>query len=377
MGHSTDRSQKVVALVANTAWNVFNFRMNLLRGIESAGYQIVVMAPRDEYVSRVGFSYEEVPMDNRGRNPFKDLMLFLTLLRVYRKRKPNVILHFTIKPNIYGTFAARILGIPVINNIAGLGTPFVHKTLLSRIARVFYRFSQVIAQKVFFQNNEDRDLFLKQGIVREEQCDRLPGSGVDTEKFVSRRATQANGKTKFILVSRLLQEKGIREFAAAAKEIKTRYGNDVEFELVGGLEPPAVGGIAEEDISEWEQAGNLRYLGASDQVRDLIDSADCFVLPSYYREGVPRVLLEAASLGKPIITTDNVGCRDVVQHGINGYLCRVRDHKDLSDKMIEFVELPEDERKMMGCRSREIAVKNFDERIVINKYLDTIAQVIH
>jgi len=367
---------KKIAIVVNTSWNVFNFRYGLLNALHEQGNKIVVIAPRDEYSKRFeesGFEYHDIDINGSGTNPFEDLQLTYALYKAYKNIRPDVILHYTIKPNIYGTIAADLLHIPNINNIAGLGTLFVHYGFTTFVAKKLYRFAESRADHIFFQNRDDLQLFLDEKIVKREKCDVLPGSGIDISKFTPVEKRD-DGVVRFLLIARMLREKGIEEYVEAAKIIKAAHDN-VEFQLLGWLCPTSRYAVTQEQMDAWTEKGYVNYLGTTDNVREYIGRADCIVLPSYYREGTPRTLLESASMAKPIITTDNVGCRDVVDDGVNGYLCRPRDAADLAEKIAKFLEISIEERTAMGKNSREKMIREFDEKIVIKKYVEVIEQV--
>ena len=361
-----------IIIVSNTSWSLFNFRFELARSIKKNGYEVVLVAPCDEYSDRLSkeFEYHDIYMNNKGTNPKEDIKTTLAFYNLYKQIKPNVVLHYTIKPNIYGTIACSLLGIKTINNIAGLGTLFVKEDFIAKIAKILYRFSQSKASHVFFQNNDDLIQFTKERLVTKEKCDVLPGSGIDTMKYLPREKKQSD-KTIFLLIARMLWEKGIGEYVEAARIIKKKYKN-IEFQLLGFLDVENRSAISREQMQEWVDEGIVNYLGVTDDVPSFIAKADCIVLPSFYREGTPRTLLESASMAKPIITTDNVGCRDVVDDGVNGYLCQVRNSKDLVNKIEKFLSLNDEEKYLMGQKSREKMIAQYDESIVIDKYLKAI-----
>ena len=362
---------KKVILVSNTTWSIFNFRSGLMKKLAEKGYQIITIAPFDEYAHKIPYEYHKIKMNNKGTNPFEDFVLFLRFFLLYRKLKPDVILHFTPKPNIYGTLAAKLLKKPCINNIAGLGTVFIQESFVTKIARILYRISQKSAQKIFFQNREDLELFEKFGII--ENTDLLPGSGIDTTKFIPQKKVKQSNFV-FLLHSRLIWDKGVGEFVEAARKIK-RKKPDVKFQILGFLDVENTSAISKKQMDKWVDEGVIDYRGAVIDVREYIANSDCVVLPSYYREGVPRSLLEAASMEKPIITTNNVGCKDVVDDGINGFLCEKKSVDDLVDKMQQVLMLTPKERNEMGIKGREKVIREFDEQIVIRKYFEVIEQI--
>ena len=367
---------KTIAIVINTSWNIYNFRLGLLKALQANGYKIIVIAPHDKYSQEfisLGFEYYPLTINSKGTHPVEDLKLTYSFYKLYKQIQPDVILHYTIKPNIYGTFAAALLNIPTINNIAGLGTLFVKQDIVTSIAKMLYKLSQSKAQHVFFQNNDDIQQFINDKLVTKEKCSVLPGSGIDTNKYMPREKID-NGKTTFLLIARMLWEKGIGEYVEAARQIRKKYPN-CEFQLLGFLDVANRSAIAKEQMQQWEDEGVINYLGITDDVPSFIAQADCVVLPSFYREGTPRTLLESASMAKPIITTDNVGCRDVVDDGINGYICKPQDTKSLEEQIEKFLSLDQEKILLMGEKSREKMIREYDESIVIEKYNTAISKI--
>lgn len=362
-----------VMISLNTAWNLVNFRAGLIRSLVAAGYEVVAVAPPDEYSPRLqalGCRFVPLPMDNKGTHPGRDMLLFWRFLQLMRKERPQVYLGYTVKPNVYGSLAAHALKIPVINNIAGLGAVFIQEGWLTRLVRLLYRLALFRSVKVFFQNGDDRALFVSGRLVSEAITDRLPGSGIDLTQFVPMPLPN-KAPVRYLLIARMLWDKGVGEFVEAARILK-KQGLQADFCLLGFLDVQNPGAISRDQMNEWADEGVVRYLGVSDNVREEIAQADCVVLPSYYREGTPRTLLEAAAMARPIVTTDAVGCREVVDDGVNGYLCKPRDATDLAAKMAEIFSLPPNEREAMGLRGREKVERDFDEKIVIKKYLEAI-----
>ena len=250
-----------------------------------------------------------------------------------------------------------------------MGTVFLKKNITSAIAIGLYRLSFRFAQKVFFQNPEDKDLFISKKLVSHEAADLVQGSGIDVNHFSPTSYTRNNQFT-FLLISRLITDKGILEYISAIRKLKAK-GKSFKFQLLGAADPKHSRGIKESVINEWIDSNVVEYLGTTDDVRPFIKSADCIVLPSY-REGTPRTLLEAASSSKPIIATDVPGCHQVVQHGFNGFLCKLKDVDDLASKMEEMEQLDNQSLQLFGINGREKVKTDFDEKLVINKYVDTI-----
>lgn len=360
--------------VANTAWNIRNFRWGLARAFRERGDEVLAAAPADDTAAAIaaeGVAFHPLPMQASSTSPLHDLRLLARLVRLYRELAPDVCLHFTIKPNIYGGLAARRVGIPAIANVSGLGTLFLAPSPALLAAQLLYRPAFARAATVFFQNPDDRALFLERGLVPQGRARLLPGSGVDTARFAPAPARPPGAAPVFLLVARMIREKGIAEYVEAARLIRARRP-DARFVMAGevGVDNPSA--IAAATIAAWEAEGIVRYAGFSADIRERIREADCVVLPSYYREGVPRTLLEAASMGKPLITTDNVGCRETVDDGVNGYLCRPRDAADLAAAMGRFLALAPGERARMGEASRRKVLAEFDEAIVIRSYREAV-----
>ncbi len=372
-----------VFLSINTSWNLLNFRSGIIRALVTEGYEVVAVAPNDAYsarLSELGCRFLALPMDNQGTHPLRDLQLFIRFWLLLRRERPDVLLAYTAKPNVYGSLAAGLLGIPVVNNIAGLGAVFIKGGSLVRLMQGLYRLSLRRSAKVFFQNRDDRALFIDAGLVKPEQTDLLPGSGIDLMRFVADEhlsdpsANNSCRPFRFLLIARMLRDKGVVEYVAAAKQIRAHWPN-VECCLLGFLDVQNPAAISTEEMNAWVAEGDVRYLGVSDDVRLEIAEADCIVLPSY-REGTPRTLLEAAAMAKPIITTDAVGCREVVDDGVNGYLCEVRDADDLAAKMHAMLGLSVAERTAMGAAGRNKMELQFDEKIVIDKYLQAVSELL-
>ena len=376
MGEENLMEKKTIAIVINTSWNIFNFRLGLLKALQEEGYKIVAIAPRDEYSEKLealGFEYHNIDINNKGTNPLEDAKLVFAFYKLYKKIAPDVILQYTIKPNIYGSMAAGMLGIPVISNISGLGTVFLNDSLSSKVARFLYKVALKVPKKVFYQNAHDRELFVQSNLVKAEKTELLPGSGIDIEKYKPLKEKQENNNTlRFLFIARLVKDKGLVEYVEAAKQI-TR--SSTEFAILGAFYPGNPTAIKENEMQKWEREGAIKYIGTSDDVMSVISEYDCIVLPSY-REGLSRVLLEAASMAKPIITTSVPGCKEVVDDGVNGYLCEVKDADSLAEQMRKMLKLTYEERSEMGRRGREKVVKEFNEKIVIKKYEETIASIL-
>jgi glycosyltransferase involved in cell wall biosynthesis len=363
-----------IAISANTSWYIYNFRKNTIAALLQQGYQVIAIAPEDEYsdkLSELGCKFIDIKIDQGGTNPVRDIKTFFDFYHIYKTTKIDVVLNFTPKNNIYSTLAAHFNNTKAINNIAGLGILFINESITSKIAKFLYKISQSKASKLFFQNEEDRQLFLENKITTMVPTDRLPGSGVDLSRFTLTPAPDDN-KVRFLLIARMLYDKGIQQYVDAARNLKQKYGTNVELCLLGFLDVNNPSAVSTVDMNSWVEEGIINYLGVSDNVEQEIAKVDCMVLPSYYREGVPKSLLEAGSMGKPIVTTDSVGCRETVDDGINGYLCEPRSSESLTEKLSLIIEMSHEQRLEMGLKSREKIQKEFDEKIVINKYLAAV-----
>ncbi len=375
-------SDSVITLSANTAWYVWNFRRPLIHTLRERGYQLVVVAPRDPYAEKLvqeGCQFWELPMEAKGKNPLKEAGILYRYWDAYRKIKPLAALHYTIKPDLYGSIAARFLRIPVINNVTGLGTVFEKGGLLEIVVRILYRFAFAKAQRIFFQNKDDFRLFINHGLVREAQADILPGSGVDIQRFVPEELppVQADQPFIFLFVGRLLKAKGVEDLIAAAPLVREKHPN-ATIVLLGKRDDRDPASADPKLLDRGIAEKLIEYGGTVDDVKPALAQAHCVVLPSYYREGIPRSLLEAAAMGKPLIAADSIGTREPVIDGENGFLCQSHNPKDLAAKMIAMIELPPEKLKKMGAASRKLAEDRFDERIVLDKYtqnLDALAPI--
>lgn len=358
-----------IGIVINTSWNIHNFRQGLLKALLADGHRVLAIAPDEEYraeIEDLGCAFRQIKMQNKGSNPIKDVGIYFQLRKIYREEKLHVVLHFTIKPNIYGSVAARSLGIPAINNVTGLGTVFLHNTPTTLTARVLYWLTFRFPKVIFFQNQDDRESFLERRLASRKTTSLLPGSGINLMQFRPQVAKPQNQPFTFLMIGRVLFDKGIKEYIEAIRILKAK-GLNAQFQLLGAIEEDAGLGVTEAHVRQWEREGLISYLGLVRDVRPMIAEADCVVLPSY-REGTPRTLIEAAAMGKPIVATDVPGCRETVVDGENGYLCQVKSAEDLAEKMGWIAASTPDALLEMGLKSRELAECKFDEHIVIAQY---------
>ena len=367
-------------IMTNTTWNLVNFRSGLIAALVSRGFDVVAVAPDDEYRDRLrelGCRYVPLNMDNQGTHPVKDALLLWRYVVVLLRLRPAVVLSYTVKPNIYASLAARLVGVTVINNVSGLGTAFLRGGWLGGVVCSLYRVALRRSHRVFFQNDEDRQVFIEKRLVAPARTGLLPGSGIDLVHFSPLAfdgSSLRNGAgLVFLMVARLLWDKGVLEFVEAARRVKALFPES-RFQLLGFLDVKNQTAVGRSDVEAWVKDGVVEYLGTTDDVRPFLADADCVVLPSY-REGTPRSLLEAAAMGRPLLATDVPGCREVVIDGVNGLLCRLRDSEDLAEKIMQMIAMPMSALLQMGQESRRLAEMRFDEQIVIRKYLEAIDEV--
>ncbi|NLR65294.1 glycosyltransferase family 4 protein [Chitinophaga varians] len=355
---------------------MYNFRRTLMSYLREKNFEIVVAAPVDAYSEKFkGLNIEYYPISHlraKGKNPLHEYQLYQELIAIYKKVQPDLIFHYTIKPNIYGTMAASQLKIPNIAVTTGLGYVFSNKNLASGIAKWLYKRSLRRAAEVWFLNREDMRSFVDNGIITENKAFVLPGEGVDTAFFSPVVAEKKKPLSfRFLLTGRMIYEKGVGYFVDATRILK-QEGFQFESVLLGFVDVKNPGAISRQQISEWEAEGIAKFLGETENVVPVLQQADCLVLPSYYREGIPRALLEAASMALPIITTNNVGCKDVVDDNITGYLCEMNNTTDLADKMRKMIEMSPSDRKKMGNAGRLKVLSEFDEQKIFEIYLNKI-----
>lgn len=366
-------NNKKLALVANTAWSMFNFRHGLLCRLINDGYKLTIIVPHDEFSDKLremGCSVVDLSMEAKGTNPLQDFRLIHTLYQLYQKVAPNFIIHYTIKPNIYGSIAARWAGIPSIAITTGLGYTFVNDNWVAKVACGLYKLAFRFPKEVWFLNEDDRKVFLQHKLITEYQAVLLHGEGVDLTYFAPQAQPANDGKLRFLLIARMLWDKGVGEYVEAARTIRQQYPQAV-FQLLGacGVANPSV--IERSQIAQWEEEGLIEYLGTTPDVRPVIANADCVVLPSY-REGIPRTMIEAAAMAKPLIATDVPGCRDVVLAGKTGLLCPVKDATVLAACCEQIIAMTPVARAEMGAAGRRLMADKFDEKLVIEQYLNTL-----
>ena len=361
-------------LASNSAWNLANFRKPVIEALVAAGYEVVAVAPADGQeaaLTGMGASFLPISMRGAGTSPVEDLRLLLYYRKLIRRERPDFFLGYTAKPNIYGSMAARLTGVPVIATISGLGSAFLKGGLLGRILMTLYRVALGRARAVMFQNPADRALFIDRHIVRSGQARLVAGSGIDLMEFVPAPAPD-NQEFRFLLIARLLLDKGIAEFVDAARAVRARHPH-ARFQLLGGSGADNPSAVPAADVEQWVGESIVEWLGAKDDVRPNIAAADCVVLPSY-REGLPRSLLEGAAMGRPLIASDVPGCRDVIDDGVSGLLCEVRSARSLEAAMERMITMTPTARAAMGAAGRRKVETEFDQKLVVEAYLAELAR---
>lgn len=373
MAQGSSGAQPAVIIAANSFWNIVNFRQGLIRGLIASGYRPIIAAPDVDagWASGMGAEAVQVAVDRSGLDPLRDARTLLAYCKLIGRTRPAIFLGFTVKPNIYGSLAARMGGVPALPNISGLGTAFIRGGLLSRFVTGLYRLALRRARIVFFQNPDDRDLFIERRIVSAGQARLLPGSGIDLERFAP--VAQPGGPPLFLLVGRMLGDKGVREFVEAARMLKARHP-DWRFQLLGPCDAGNRSAIGRDELQGWVRGGIVEYAGEAGDVRPDMAKASAVVLPSY-REGLPRSLLEGAAMARPLVATDVPGNRHLVEHGVNGLLCPVRNASALAEAMEKIGQMTTEQRAQMGAAGRARVEREFDEQLVVRAYLDAIGQL--
>lgn len=367
---------KKIALVSCYAWQIYNYRMGVVRALHEQGYEIMAVSLHDDYAARLeetGYirHYPLRYLAPQGQNPFKDFLLLFELYRLYRRLQPDGVLHYTIKPNIYGSIAARLTDIPCINTVTGLGYTFIQKKKTNRLVRCLYRFAFRKVYRIVFHNQDDYRLFTRLGLAESAQCTVSKGSGVNTAHFRPAARVSPNPVFVFLFVGRIIYDKGIGELVGAIRKLREE-GWELECQVLGDSEAGNPTAVPQSVFREWIDEGFIRYLGETDDIRPFFQEADAVVLPSY-REGLSKVLLEGLAMGKPLIATNVPGCRETIEEGANGFLVPLRNAGALADAMRRMMELSPEAIAAMGQRSREKALREFDDQLVIQQYLALVA----
>lgn len=358
-------------LAANSAWNLVNFRAPIIRGLKQRGWRVIAAAPVDAAVPRLrqmGVEVEPITVDSRGISPLNDLALVIRYRSLMRRVAPDAFLGFTPKPNIYGSIAAQACGIPAINTVTGLGTGFLTGRALQGLVSVLYRLAFRRSRRVFFHNSDDLELFVAKGLVGAGQAAVVAGSGIDLDHFAPAPQQPSARPPVFLFIGRFLRDKGVEEFIEAASLVKAQ--KPAVFRMIGAVEdhPKAV---SRELVEAAAARGDIELAGTTDDVRPFIADADCVVLPSY-REGLPRVLLEASAMARPVIASDVPGCRQALDDGVTGLLCEARSASSLAAAMESFAGKTFKEQVAMGEKGRAKAERLFSQERVVAAYIDAL-----
>jgi glycosyltransferase involved in cell wall biosynthesis len=373
----TTKRQKIL-YTSNNAWYLFNFRLSLMQAMLERGWEVIAATPFDPYANKLtahGIGFLETPLSRSSMNPFNDLAYFLRLWRSFRHAKPDIVHSFSIKPVIYGSFAARLARVPgIVNSIPGLGYIFLRGGIIKQLAGLLYKLALRPPAQIIFQNQEDMDLFIKMRLVVAKQACLIRGSGVNINYFNSENITitEDSDCTTFLLLARMLWDKGIAEFVEAAKKVRAE-NPATRFILLGGSDFGNPAAVPENWLKEQHEQGYVEWVDHVDDVRPYLAASSVVVLPSSYKEGLPRSLLEAGAMAKPIITTDIPGCRDIVQDGLNGIIVPVKDEQSLAKAMLALSQ-NKAWREAMGQAGRKRVTEFFDDYIIIRETLEVYRQ---
>lgn len=364
-----------IMFVANYMWDIYIFRFGVLKALVEDDYEVIAVAPDDGRVNLEklipGIKTIPITLNKRGINPIEDIKLINELYKIYKTEKPDLIFHYTIKPNIYGTIASKLAKRNSIAILTGLGYSFIQKNLVSKIAVALYKFSLQFSKEIWVLNNDDKNTLLAKGIGDKSKIFILPGEGTDCKRFSPLTKVRNDNKIIFLMIARAFIDKGFKEYEESARRIKNLYKDKVEFWYLGALGENAVSGITKEYMDNLVNEGVLKYLGITDKPENIIKECDVIVLPSY-REGISKTLLEGAAMGKPLIASNVTGCKEIIEDNKTGFLVKVKDIDDLSNKMKTFINLSNDEKENMGKLGREKILKEFDEKIIIEIYKNKI-----
>lgn len=363
---------KRIVILSNHDAYTYNFRREIIQNLMDENFKIFIVLPFGEKVldlERMGCVCIDLPLDRRGMNPYTDLKLLSKYNKIMKKIKPAAVLSFTIKPNIYGGLVCRKHNIPFFPNVTGLGTAVENEGLVQKLLIKMYKFAYKKASCVFFQNEANRQFFRDKGI-KVKNARVIPGSGVNTTHF-SLLPYPSDNEIHFMFISRIMKEKGINQYLDAAKYIKAKYPNTV-FHVLGYCEQDY-----QEELKYLQSEGIIHYHGMQSDVREFHKFSHCTIHPTYYPEGMSNVLLESASCGRPIITTDRIGCKEIVDDGLNGYLVNQKDTQDLINKIEKFLALTYEEKRKMGKVGRTKIEKSFDREIVVDNYMIEICNLKH
>lgn len=356
-----------ILILANDDEGLYQFRKELLVELlkHHEVYASVPEGPYKDDLIKLGCTLKLIPFNRRGVNPFNDLRLCLQYVSLLKDVRPDIVFTYTIKPNVYGGMVCRLLRVPYVVNITGLGTAVENEGILQKISILLYKVGVCAAQQVFFQNEDNRDFMLSRGIVK-GRYDMIPGSGVNLTHFKPLDYPK-DDIVVFSFISRIMKEKGIEQYLEAAKYIRKKYPN-TQFHVCGYCEQDY-----QEELSKLHKAGIIVYHGCIRDVREMHKISHCTIHPTYYPEGLSNVLLESLSCCRPIMTTNRSGCREIVDDGVNGFVVRKMDSLDLIEKIEKFLALPYDEKRKLGLNGRKKVERKFSRQIVVDKYVQELS----
>lgn len=361
---------KKILFCVNHDLVIYNFRKELVETCLKEGYKVIIASPygpRIDDLVAMGCDYVPMNINRHGTNPIEELKLLYHYVKLIKKVQPNVVLTYTIKPNIYASIAAQSLNIPVIANITGLGTAVENKGFMQKLSVLLYRFAFAKIHTVFFQNQDNQSFFEQHNIALGKHI-LIPGSGVNLHDF--KVLPYPNEEViSFLFISRIMKEKGIDHYLEAAKIIKEKYPH-TQFHILGFCEQDY-----EETLMSYQQANVITYHGMQKDIQPFLEKSHCTIHPSYYPEGISNVLLESSACGRPIITTNRSGCKEVVDEGKNGYLVNIKDTTSLVKAIESFISLSHEEKKTMGLNGRSKVEKEFDRNSVVQAYMERINQI--
>lgn len=353
---------KKVLILANYDLGLYKFRRELIQELLNRGNKVYISLPQGEMVQNLiemGCEFIETPMDRRGINPVRDYKLFLFYSKILKELKPDLVISYTIKPNIYGGIACRIKNIPYITNVTGLGSGFYKSKIVKQTVTLLYRLSCARAKLIFFENEENKNFFVNNKIASLEKTYKLNGAGVNLEEYNYCDYPKEEDGINFLFIGRVMEEKGVNELIEAAYKVKKNHDN-VHFDIVGPFEDSY-----EKKIEDLQLKNIIRYHGFQKDVKPFIKKTNCFILPSYH-EGMANTLLESAAMGRPLITSNVPGCLEAVIDCRSGYVVEVKNSEDLYNKIQKFISLSHIEKKKMGIMSRNHIEENFDKKLVVD-----------
>lgn len=363
--------KKKVLILVNHDLVIYNFRKELVEKLIESNYQVIICSPNGKRIKQLiemGCEYKEIVINRHGTNPVQDIRLIKKYYDVMNEVKPSIVLTYTIKPNIYGGFVARVLKIPYVANITGLGSAVEKESFIQKITLSLYKVSFKKINKIYFQNEENM-LFFKKNNLISSKFSLVPGSGVNLNEFKKIDYPEKE-EINFIFISRIMKEKGIDQYLEAATFIKKKYKN-VNFHICGFCEEDY-----ENKLEMMNNQGIIKYHGMVDDIREILKFCHCTIHPSYYPEGISNVLLESAASGRPLITTDRSGCREVVDESMNGFIIKQKNVEDLISKIEKFIKLDYKRKCEMGTYSRNKVEKEFNRDIIVNDYMSTIEEIV-